>query len=199
MSFPDINKQKLDGLARLQAVFRGYHSREVHIKRAKNADSLVCPFYSCTTVVVKAMIDIANIKKEDTVIDLGCGDGAILIEVARSVGCLCTGIDIDPILCKTSRRLSIDAGIDHLITIHEDDFTNADISTASVVCLFLVPSCLAALSGWLRAHGRPGARIVCYKFPLPDDEWRPIRTATTDDVINTKNKASTANVYLYVL
>lgn len=184
--------------SKLQAAFRGSVSRKLHAKRVKDPTKMVCPFYASNDTVVSSIIQIGKIASDDIVYDLGCGNGNVLIKMATSIKCQCIGFEIDILLCQTARRLAKQSNVDHLVDIVVEDICNVRLNFASVICLFLVPSCLAILSPKLLVECQPQTRIVCYKFPLPvSDGWTPISISETDDVVNTKNPLSKSQVFLY--
>ncbi len=189
-----------NGLTKLQAAIRGRRSREIHASRAKDAHPIVCPFYACSQRIVEAIIALGNIVESDCVYDLGCGDGSILIPIAEIVKSKCVGFEIDSVLCATARRKAKDLGLDHRIDIHTRDILEVDLSPADILTVFLTPSCLEFLSPRFKQQCKPGSKIICYKFPLPEsDGWKPAATTITEDVINTKNEASRSHLYLYQL
>jgi tRNA A58 N-methylase Trm61 len=144
------------------------------------------------------MISAGNINQYDIVYDLGCGDGGILISVACHTKAKCFGYEIDGVLCSIGRRKAKENNVDHLVTITEADILDVNYSDASVICLFLTPSCLQFLSDRLKNNCKSGTRIICYKFPLPEaDGWIPTNQRETDDVINTMNHNSKSYIYTY--
>ena len=86
--------RRQQALAKMQAKFRGNRERQVHIKRAR-AGIPVCPFLRTPARAIDAMLEVSGITHGDLVYDLGCGDGAISLEVARQLGARCVGFDID--------------------------------------------------------------------------------------------------------
>jgi len=190
-------KKGLRALANLQAKFRGDHARKVHVKRAQEGAVVVCPFLACTTVVIDDILSLCPIAKTDTVFDLGSGDGSVLIGVSTKTGATCIGIEIDGLLCATANRKARENNVSELITIIEGDVATGNFTAASVIIIFLVPSCLAVLSPLLKQQCVRGTRIVCYKFPLPRiDGWAPIRTTETDDVVKVGARAA---LYSYII
>lgn len=162
-----INNDKNDGFRHLQALFRGKRCRDTHVKRAKEGNPLICPYAKSSTDVITKMLMLGKCNEHDIVYDLGCGDGSILLAVAVNHGSNCYGYDIDSILCSTARNKAIDNGVSHLVTILDQDILTVDCSIATVIFMFLVPSCLEYLSANNLKNCKTGTRIVCYKFPLP--------------------------------
>ncbi len=192
------NSMEKDGISRIQAIFRGGRSRNLHIKRARAGCKIICPFYACSVSVVKSMLDLCHITSSDLVFDLGSGNGNILLNIASSTHAKCIGFDIDSSLCETATRRARESGVAHLVDFVVEDIYFVDLASASVICMFLVPSCLKVLSPRLWERFQRGVRIVCYKFPLPvDDGWLPSAVVETEDVINTIDSTSRSNVYFY--
>lgn len=94
--------RRQQALAKMQAKFRGNRERQVHIKRAR-AGIPVCPFLRTPARAIDAMLEVSGITHGDLVYDLGCGDGAISLEVARQLGARCVGFDIDPVFLASAR------------------------------------------------------------------------------------------------
>ena len=153
-----------------------------------------CPFVSASESIVLKLIEHARIQKSDVVLDIGSGDGGIIIPISSHTGARTVGVEIDDLLCRTARRRAREAGVANLVDVINMDALHTELSIASVVSIFLVPSCLQVLSPKLRCC-QPGTRIVNIKFPLPaDDGWIPTAVIPCDDVIKA---GSSAFIYLY--
>lgn len=127
--------------------------------------------------LVEAMLDLARVTATDHVIDLGAGDGALVLAAARR-GARATGVESNPELVAAARAAAAAAGLDHLASFREGDLFTADLSAATVITLFLLPSVNAALRPRLRALA-PGTRIVSNTWGMGD--WPPDATVTLDD------------------
>lgn len=123
--------------------------------------------------VVDAMLDLAEIKPDDVVYDLGCGDARILVAAAKRYGVKAVGIDIDPDAIKEANENVRDARVEHLVTIKQGDIFAADFSDATVVMLYLLPELNVKLMPKLAKLPR-GTRIVSHSFDMkgarPDRE-----------------------------
>src|SRR6516162_8343558 len=86
--------------------------------------------------VVAAMLDLGGVTKEDTVYDLGSGDGRILIAAARDRGARAVGIEIEPDLVKQSRAAVREAGLADRVTVRRGDLFKQDLSPATVITLY---------------------------------------------------------------
>ncbi len=121
--------------------------------------------------VVTEMLRLADVKKNDVVYDLGCGDGRIVIAAARDFGAQGVGIDIDPQRIAESQENARAAGVTQRVTFREEDLFEADIHDATVVTLFLWPSLNLKLRPKLLEDLKPGTRIVSYIHDMGD--WLP--------------------------
>src|SRR5262245_57578585 len=128
-------------------------------------------FASTPQPVVTAMLALARVGPDDTVYDLGSGDGRIVILAAQRFGARGVGIEIDPMLVERSRQTAREAAVDDRATFIEGDFFTADISRATVVTLFLSDFVNARLEAKLKQELRPGTRIVSHQFPI--GRWKP--------------------------
>jgi precorrin-6B methylase 2 len=118
--------------------------------------------------VVDAMLDLAHVTQADVVFDLGSGDGRIPIAAAKKYGARGVGIEIDEQLVRLSQENAIKAGVADRVTFIRGDLFQADISPASVVTLFLLPSMNIQLIPTFKHQLRPGARIVSHHFAMGD-------------------------------
>jgi SAM-dependent methyltransferase len=127
--------------------------------------------------VVEIMLRLAEVTAADVVYDLGSGDGRIPIIAAQKYGARGVGIEIDPRLIDVARTNAKDAGVADRVTFVEGDLFAADLSSATVVTLYLSASVNARLEPKLRTELKPGARIVSHQFPIghwpPDTKIRP--------------------------
>jgi SAM-dependent methyltransferase len=130
--------------------------------------------------VVDAMLRLAKVTKDDVVYDLGCGDGRIVITAAKQFGARGVGIDIDPARVKDSLANTLAAGVTDRVKILQADIfaDSTNLSEATVVTLYLLPSLNVKLLPKLRRELKPGTRIVSHNFPI--GEWEPERTIEVD-------------------
>lgn len=127
--------------------------------------------------VVNAMLQLAGVTEKDVVFDLGCGDGRIPITAVKNFNAArAVGIDIDPQRIHEAEMNLKTAGVspDRVKFINGDLFTT-DISSASVVTLYLLPSLNLKLMPKLKSELKPGTRIVSHAFDM-GDQWPPEKT-----------------------
>ena len=115
--------------------------------------------------VVDWMLHLARVKKDDVVYDLGCGDGRIMVAAAKTYGCKAVGYDIDPQRVKESQENIKKNNVEQRVTVEEKDIFTLDLSGASVVTLYLLPTLNVKLIPQLDKL-KPGARIVSHDFDM---------------------------------
>jgi SAM-dependent methyltransferase len=114
---------------------------------------------------VDRMLELAKIEKGDLLYDLGCGDGRIVVTAAKRYGIKAIGYDIDPERIKESRENVRTNGVEHLVTIKQEDIFTLDLREANVVTLYLLPQLNVRLMPQLRQL-KPGSRIVSHDFDM---------------------------------
>jgi len=125
--------------------------------------------------VVDTMLKMAAVTKKDTVYDLGCGDGRIIITAAQKYGARGVGIDIDPERVAEATENVRKARVADRVRIIRGDLFEADISPATVVTLYLLTELNLKLRPKLLRDLNPGTRVVSHAFAMGD--WKPERTA----------------------
>jgi SAM-dependent methyltransferase len=126
--------------------------------------------------VVDAMLKLAKVTSSDVVYDLGSGDGRIPIAAAKMYGARGVGIDIDPERVREAVQNARAGGVADKVTFRAEDLFTADISPASVVTLYLLPTLNLKLAAKLMRDLKPGTRIVSHAFDMGD--WKPQQTLT---------------------
>jgi SAM-dependent methyltransferase len=140
-------------------------------KRQHTARKPDVPFVVSADEVVDMMLKTADVIDKDTVYDLGCGDGRIVIAAASKYGARGVGVDINPIHIKQSRRNAQKAGVSRKVTFIEQDLLKTDLSQATVVAIYLDPKMNLRLRPKLFRELKPGARVVSNSFDMGD--WKP--------------------------
>ena len=146
----------------------------------------LAPYVPTPQDVVDRMLRLAAVTREDVVYDLGCGDGRIPISASQTYGARGVGIDIDPRRIDESRANAKAAGVEHLVEFRLEDALDADVSSATVVTLYLLGSSNAKLRPLLTRQLKPGARIVSHAFSMgptwPADTIDQFTSAAGDEV-----------------
>jgi len=131
------------------------------------------PYLTSPQHVVEAMLKLARVGSGDTVYDLGCGDGRIVISAARRYGARGVGIDNNPVRIDEARVNARNAGVVDRVNFELNDLFDADIRNATVVAVYLLPDVNLRLRSRLMNELKPGTRIVSHTFDMGD--WKPDR------------------------
>jgi hypothetical protein len=136
------------------------------------------PYVPTPQAVVDAMLDFGNVGPKDFVIDLGSGDGRIVLTAAQKYNARGMGFDIDPDLVQQSNAEAKKRGIADRASFVTQDVLKAKIEQATIVTLYLLPGMMHTLQAKFMRELKPGTRIVSHDFPFGD--WRPDRETTVD-------------------
>ena len=127
--------------------------------------------------VVDAMLKVAGVKAGDVVYDLGCGDGRIPVSAAK-LGATAVCVDIDPKRAAEANENVKKNGVGDRVKVLNQDLFTTDLSGATVVTLYLLPSLNLKLRPTLWRTLKPGTRIVSHDFDMGD--WKPEQTLNVD-------------------
>jgi hypothetical protein len=116
--------------------------------------------------VVEKMLEVAEVKKADTVVDLGSGDGRIVLTAARQYRARSIGYEIDSELVAAARETARRDDLTDLVEIRHQDMYTADLSKVQVATVFLYPSALAKMRPQYLKMER-GARILSHHYAIP--------------------------------
>lgn len=125
--------------------------------------------------VVDKMLEMADVRKDEVVYDLGCGDGRIPVAASKKYGVKSWGFDINPVRVKESLERVDKENVKHLVTIKLADVFELDLSKADVITLYLLPQLNVKLIPQLDKL-KPGCRIVSHDFNM--EGVRPKREIT---------------------
>src|SRR5262245_16242168 len=132
------------------------------------------PYVPTPQKVVDAMLDLAGVKPGDYVMDLGSGDGRIVLTAAARLKARGMGVDIDQELVDRANASARRLGVADRVQFLKQDVHAADLSHATVLTLYLLPGMMTNLRPKLLRELRPGARIVSHDFDF--GEGKPDRT-----------------------
>jgi 2-polyprenyl-3-methyl-5-hydroxy-6-metoxy-1,4-benzoquinol methylase len=138
---------------------------------------LDAPFWPTPEPLVERMLDLAGVGPGDHLIDLGCGDGRIVIAAARR-GATALGVDIDAERIAEAEAAARAAGVEQLVGFRCEDLFATRIEAASVVTLYLIPHINSLLGARLRTELAPGSRVLSHAFAIRD--WAPRVRETID-------------------
>jgi tRNA G37 N-methylase Trm5 len=136
--------------------------------------------------VVELMLEMAAVGTDDVLYDLGSGDGRIPVTAARRWGTRGFGIEIDPERIREAERNAEQAGVADRVSFIQGDLFEADLSEATVITLYLLPSVNMRLRPTLEQLA-PGTRIVSHNHSMGD--WLPERT----------ERSGSSSVYLWTV
>jgi SAM-dependent methyltransferase len=157
------------------------------------------PYVPTPQVVVDEMLRIAKVGANDFVIDLGSGDGIIVLTAAQKHKARGFGVDIDPELVKLSNNEAKKRGIADRAAFHVMDVHKADLSKASVLTLYLLPGMMIDLRQKIFSELKPGTRVVSHDYSF-GEEWLPDEQYTWDVPEKEKvNGVPRATVYLWII
>jgi hypothetical protein len=137
------------------------------------------PYVPTPNAIADRMLTMANVGPGDYVIDLGSGDGRLVIAaVARYKARGGTGIEIDAGLVRQATERAHADGVADRVAFVAGDLFAADIARATVVTLYLMPGIMSAVEAKLRKELNPGTRVISHDYPLPT--WEPVDVITFD-------------------
>jgi ribosomal protein L11 methylase PrmA len=138
---------------------------------ARERADRVCTGGAAGSADAPPMLQVANVTKNDIVYDLGCGDGRIPVTAARKYGARGVCIDIDPQRIKEANENVAKNNVGERVRVMNADLFATDLSEATVVTLYLLPSLNVKLMPKLMKELKPGTRIVSHAFDMGD--WKP--------------------------
>lgn len=154
------------------------------------------PFVPTPAAVVDAMLDLARLRPEDYVIDLGSGDGRIIIAAAKKYGARGFGVEIDQSLVAEARREARRQGVAERAQFLDENLFNTELDRATVLTMYLYPSLLLRLRPRLFEQLKPGARIVSHDFDM--EPWKPDAHLTVP-VPDKPYGPPSSEVYLWII
>lgn len=141
------------------------------------------PYVPTPNDAVHRMLELAEVTPDDYLIDLGSGDGRIVIQAARDWGVKrAFGIDLDPERVAEANKSAQEAGVDDRVHFKQGDLFEQDFSEASVLTMYLLESINLDLRPIILDTLRPGTRVVAHVFGMGD--WKPdaVRTVRGLDI-----------------
>jgi hypothetical protein len=158
-------------------------------QQVRSAGNLDVPFVPTNQPTVEAMLHIANVGPNDFVIDLGSGDGRILITAARKHGARGFGVDLDPQRVKESIANAREAGVADRVQFHQRNLFDTKIGEATVLTMYLLPRVNLELRPRLFTELKPGTRVVSHDFDMGD--WKPDLRTTV--------RGASSEIYYWVI
>lgn len=155
------------------------------------------PYVQTPQNVVDRMLEVAKVGPKDYVIDLGSGDGRMVITAAQRYGARGFGVDLDRRLVTLSNRLAAKAGVADRAVFYERDIYETDLSPASVVTIYLLPEVNLMMRPRLLSMLKPGTRVVSHDYDM--GEWPPDLTFTMDAPGKPVGREKKSKVFYWVV
>ena len=159
----------------------------------------VAPFAATPAAVVDEMLKLASVGPSDYAVDLGSGDGRLVIAAVKKFGARGGfGVDIDESLVDYANRKAAEDGVADRVKFYVRDLFVTDVREATVVTIYLLPIAMERLERKLAAELAPGTRVVSHDYPLRG--WRAERVVALD--VPEKNDYTgrrSTSLYLYVV
>jgi protein-L-isoaspartate O-methyltransferase len=151
----------------------------------------IAPFVATPMEIVDKMLEMAAVKADDVVYDLGSGDGRIPIRAAQKYGAKGVGIEIDRRLVQESQEKVQELKLEDKVTIIQGDLLQSNIKPATVVAVYLLPGANEKLRPILEKDLKPGTRVVVHDIRIPG--WE----ASREEAVPVGG--GTHYVYLYLI
>ena len=155
------------------------------------------PYVQTPQPVVDRMLEIAKVGKGDYVIDLGSGDGRMVITAAKKHGARGFGVDLDRKLVALANRNAKKAGVADRAVFYQRDLHETDVSAASVMSIYLLPEVNLMIRGRLLATLKPGTRIVSHDYGMGD--WAPDYLTEIDAPGKTVGIGQRSKIYYWMV
>jgi SAM-dependent methyltransferase len=167
------------------------------VSRAALEEGRPPPFVGTPPRVVEQMLSMAGLRADDTLIDLGSGDGRIVIQAAKRFGARGLGIEMDAGLVAASRAAALREGVAERARFERGDALATDIAPATVLTLYLSPEFNERLLPRILASMRPGSRVVSHDFALGN--WAPDRVERLTVPEKNNGRGGESSVMLWVV
>jgi hypothetical protein len=156
------------------------------------------PYVPSPQSVVSDMLRYADVGPNDFLIDLGSGDGRIVLTAAKVFGARGFGVEIKDDLVRRSNEAAKNEGLADRVKFLKQDLFNTDMSQATVITMYLLPDTVNLLKDKFLAELKPGTRIVSHDYPLTG--WIPEKYLQMDleDKVEISGVTTTL-IYLYVV
>jgi hypothetical protein len=164
---------------------------------AQSDGNITAPFVTTPSDVVDRMLAIAGTGPADYVVDLGSGDGRIVIAAAKKFGARGLGLELDPKLVEQSRASARAAGVAGRTEFRVEDVLRADFSKASVVTVYLLPGLMAELAPLFLDKLQPGSRVVTHAFVFPS--WKPDKAEKVKLAVPHPSQGDISTIFMWVI
>ena len=182
-------KQLLEGLAFFVAI---------GIAHGACAQGSFGPYVPTPEAIVDRLLDMGAVGGKDYLIDLGSGDGRIVITAAKKFGARGHGIDIQEKLVALANQNAVNDGVADKVKFVRGDIMEADLSQASVITTYLLPSTITKLVPKFLAELKPGTRIVSHDYPINPLAYEKVISFDLEEKIKISGTTLTV-IYLYII
>jgi protein-L-isoaspartate O-methyltransferase len=155
------------------------------------------PYVQTPQNVVDKMLEVAKVGPKDFVIDLGSGDGRMVITAAKKYGARGFGVDLDRRLVTLANRNAAKAGVADRAVFYERDIYQTDVSPATVVTIYLLPEVNLMMRPILLSKLKPGTRVVSHDYDM--GEWPPDLSLTMDAPGKPVGRDQKSKVFYWVI
>jgi hypothetical protein len=162
---------------------------------ARAADASV-PYVPTPQNVVERMLEVAKVGPQDYVIDLGSGDGRIVVTAARKYGARGFGVDLNPTRISEANENARSAQVSDKVQFYQRDLFETDLSQATVVTMYLLPRVNIELKPKL-LELKPGTRVVSHDFSMGD--WKPEHHEQLDARDKYGGSGGRSDIYLWII
>ena len=151
------------------------------------------PYIPTPEDIIPRMLTLASVKPNETLFDLGSGDGRMVITAARDFHAKVVGVEIRRRLVTECRRRVREMGLSHQVMIRCSNFKEVSLRKADVLAMYLSDYTLNLLAPKFAKELRPGARIVNFHYQIPD--WTPANRIE----VTPAGWKEPHSIYLYVM
>lgn len=155
------------------------------------------PYVQTPQNVVDRMLQVAKVGPADYVIDLGSGDGRMVITAAQKYGARGFGVDLDRRLVELANKRAASAGVADRAVFYERDLYDTDLTAASVVTIYLLPEVNLMVRPKLLATLKPGTRVVAHDYDMA--EWQPDEQMVLDAPDKPVGRDKKSKVFFWVV
>lgn len=125
------------------------------------------PFIASNDIKVKTMLELAEVRRGEKSLDLGAGDGKLVIAFAQK-GALAYGVEIDETLVELARHNIKKKGLEKKAAIIKGDFFNISLGSYDIITIYGLTNVMRKLEGKIRFEAKKGCRVICNYFPFPN-------------------------------
>lgn len=154
------------------------------------------PYVPTPQTVVDRMLDMAKVTAQDYLIDLGSGDGRIVVTAAKKFGARGFGVDLNPVRINEANENACKAGVTDKVAFYQRNLFETDLTQATVITMYLLPRVNLELRPKL-LELKPGTRLVSHDFDMGD--WKADAAVRMDAADKFSGAGGDSDVYFWVV